>query len=180
MAEAFGFSKNIVASFSAGIRKSQEICRASSIELQPTYCGLQNQQNFVIYKSKFFFPEGKYWMYAKYFLYFCQVKVLRLILTIYFIALLVMPCSDVKAQSSVTSSSQISINTSDSHSDESDDSCSPLCFCSCCQINMTGFNIEPLVQLPAPINVYFSKKILFHKNNISYKVYDHIWQPPKI
>lgn len=119
-------------------------------------------------------------MYANYFLYICQVKFLRLILTIYFIALLVMPCSDVNAQSVSFNHSEISPNRERSHSTEKDDACSPFCFCSCCQITVTAFKIEPLLEIPSKIPVYFSKKILFHKNNIAYQVYDHIWQPPKI
>jgi len=108
------------------------------------------------------------------------VKLLRLILTIYFIALLIMPCSDVKAQSTEKNQTHISINTEDSHSDSTDDGCSPFCFCSCCQITVTAFKINPFLEVPLQVKAYFSKKILFHRNNIAYQVYDHIWQPPKI
>ncbi|SKB94518.1 hypothetical protein SAMN05660477_01985 [Soonwooa buanensis] len=113
-------------------------------------------------------------------LYFCKVKFLRLILTIYFIALLLMPCSDVKAQSEVRDNHQISMNADNSHSKEKDDPCSPFCLCSCCQIKISTFNCEKLLQIPVQSKIYFSKKILFQKNNIAYQVYDHIWQPPKI
>lgn len=120
-------------------------------------------------------------MYANYFLYFCQVKVLRLILTIYFISLLVMPCSDVDAQSSSQRAySQVSMTEEHPHSDKKDDACSPFCFCSCCQITVTAFKIEPLLEIPSHVQFYYSNKILFHKDNIAYLVYDHIWQPPKI
>ncbi|WP_228462905.1 DUF6660 family protein [Chryseobacterium caseinilyticum] len=119
-------------------------------------------------------------MYANYFLYICEVKHLRLILTIYFFALSVMPCSDVSAQSFAGDQSQTSMSAERSHSDETDDSCSPFCFCSCCQITVTAFKIEPLLQVPSQVSFYFSQKILFHKNNIAFQVYDHIWQPPKI
>jgi hypothetical protein len=98
----------------------------------------------------------------------------------YFIALLIMPCSDVKAQPVGNNYSQISINTEDSHSHDIDDGCSPFCFCSCCQITVTTFKIDPFLEIPLQVKTYFSKKILFHRNNIAYQVYDHIWQPPKI
>jgi len=92
-----------------------------------------------------------------------------------------MPCSDVKAQSVAGDGlSQISANAENSHSDEKDDFCSPFCFCSCCQMTVTAFKINPLLEIPLKVQVYFSKKILFHRNNIAYQVYDHIWQPPKI
>jgi len=108
------------------------------------------------------------------------VKALRHILTVYFIALLVMPCSDVKAQYVAGDHSQISMETKDSHSTDKDDACSPFCFCSCCQVTVTAFKIEPLLNIPSQVPFYFFQKILFHKNNIAYQVYDHIWQPPKI
>lgn len=108
------------------------------------------------------------------------MKFLRLILTIYFIALLVMPCSDVKAKSAKVIDNQSSMNAERSHSEEKDDGCSPFCFCSCCQITITTFKIEPLLDISLQVKFYYSNKILFHKNNIAYQVYDHIWQPPKI
>jgi len=91
-----------------------------------------------------------------------------------------MPCSDVKAQPTVENHTQVSMNAENSHSMEKDDACSPFCFCSCCQVTVTAFKIEPLLEIPTKVPVYFSKKILFHKNNIAFQVYDHIWQPPKI
>ena len=91
-----------------------------------------------------------------------------------------MPCSDVKRQFVSDNHTQISTDTENSHSDENDDACSPFCFCSCCQVTVTTFKIEPLLKVPSQIQIYFSKKILFQKNNIAYQVYDHIWQPPKI
>ncbi|WP_082498406.1 DUF6660 family protein [Chryseobacterium sp. Leaf180] len=108
------------------------------------------------------------------------MKVLRLILTFYFIALLVMPCSDINPQSLSNHSAKTSMQIEDTHSSERDDTCSPFCFCSCCQITVIAFKIKPLLEIPSKISFYFSKKILFHKNNIAYQVYDHIWQPPKI
>lgn len=91
-----------------------------------------------------------------------------------------MPCSDVNAKSISGDHSQISTNAESSHSDEKDDACSPFCFCSCCQIAVIAFKIEPLLEIPTQVQFYFPNKILFQKNNIAYQVYDHIWQPPKI
>lgn len=91
-----------------------------------------------------------------------------------------MPCSDVKAQSVSDDHFQISMTTENSHSNEKDDACSPFCFCSCCQITITAFKIEPLLAIPSQIKIHYSNKILFYKNNIAYQVFDHIWQPPKI
>lgn len=91
-----------------------------------------------------------------------------------------MPCSDVKAQSVENNFTRITVNVENSHSNEKDDACSPFCFCSCCQITVTAFKINPLLEVPLQVQTHFSKKILFYKNTFAYKVYDHIWQPPKI
>lgn len=108
------------------------------------------------------------------------MKFLRFIAIFYFIALLIMPCSDVKADTIKTNYSQVSLNTDDFHSNNTDDDCSPFCTCNCCQMTVTVFKMEPFSEIPLQVKAYFSKKILFHRNNIAYQVYDHIWQPPKI
>ena len=90
-----------------------------------------------------------------------------------------MPCNDVHQQSGSSKTEQFS-NIEESHSKDKGDICSPLCICNCCQITVTAIKIEPLIAFPEQIQFYFSKKILFQKNNFAYQVYDHIWQPPKI
>lgn len=72
-----------------------------------------------------------------------------------------MPCSDIKAESLKDDHTQISLNTEDSHSHNIDDGCSPFCFCSCCQITVTAFKMEPFLDVPLQVKAYFSKKILF-------------------
>ncbi|WP_312422477.1 DUF6660 family protein [Epilithonimonas sp.] len=105
---------------------------------------------------------------------------LRLFLTIYFAVLTVLPCNDVKAQSSAGEFTKISSYSEDSHSKDKGDICSPLCICNCCQMTVGSFKIEPILSFPEQIKLYYSKKILFHKNDFAYLVYDQIWRPPKI
>ncbi|GAB0155168.1 hypothetical protein CHRYSEOSP005_04280 [Chryseobacterium sp. Alg-005] len=107
------------------------------------------------------------------------MNLLRLILAFYFMALSLMPCADVHKQSG-SSNTEISLRFDESHSKDKGDICSPLCICNCCQITVAAFKMEPLIDIPAKDHLYFSKKILFQKNNFAYQVYDHIWQPPKI
>ncbi|WP_415324909.1 DUF6660 family protein [Chryseobacterium sp. MMS23-Vi53] len=108
------------------------------------------------------------------------MNILRLLLTIYFMVLSLVPCSDVHAQSpSINEVLQVTFQT-DTHSKDKSDVCSPLCSCNCCQITVTSFKSDPLIEFPEQVQAYFSKKILFRKNNFAYQVYDHIWQPPKI
>lgn len=107
------------------------------------------------------------------------MNIFRLILAMYFMVLSVMPCEDVHQQSG-SKKTELSFNVDESHSKDKGDICSPLCICNCCQITVTAFKMDVSVNIPKQIQTYFSKKILFQKNNFAYQVYDHIWQPPKI
>ncbi|RTZ49981.1 hypothetical protein EJ377_07695 [Chryseobacterium arthrosphaerae] len=108
------------------------------------------------------------------------MKFFRLILTIYFTALLVMPCNNVKAQSNLDKSFSLSMDAENSHSEDKEDNCSPLCICNCCRMIVIYFKTEPFINFPKDIKSNFSKKIDFKKNDFAYLVYDQIWQPPKI
>lgn len=108
------------------------------------------------------------------------MNILRLLFTIYFAALSVMPCSDSKAQLKSEEINKTFNLTQDSHSKDEGDVCSPLCICNCCQITITSFKAEAILNFPKKVKSYYSKKILFQKNDFAYLVYDQIWQPPKI
>ncbi|MET3034975.1 DUF6660 family protein [Chryseobacterium sp. NRRL B-14859] len=108
------------------------------------------------------------------------MNLLRWILAIYFMALSLMPCEDVSRPSDSAGNKKISLSIHGAHSTEKGDVCSPLCACSCCQITVSAFKMDPLLEVPEQIQTYFSKKILFQKNDFAYQVYDPIWQPPKI
>ena len=107
------------------------------------------------------------------------MNLLRWILAIYFMALSLMPCEDVSHPFN-SGQKKIAFNISGTHSTEKGDICSPLCACSCCQMTVSAFRMDPLLEIPEQIPAYFSKKILFQKNDFAYQVYDPIWQPPKI
>ncbi|SDI56297.1 DUF6660 family protein [Chryseobacterium jejuense] len=107
------------------------------------------------------------------------MNLLRWILAIYFMALSLMPCEDVSHPLN-SGNKSVSLSISETHSTEKGDICSPLCACSCCQMTVSAFKMDPLLELPEQLPAYFSKKILFHKNDFAYQVYDPIWQPPKI
>ncbi|MBV8324740.1 DUF6660 family protein [Chryseobacterium sp.] len=107
------------------------------------------------------------------------MNLLRWILAIYFMALSLMPCEDTSRPLD-TGNKKIAVSIQGVHSGEKGDICSPLCACSCCQITVSAFKMDPLLEIPEQIPAYFSKKILFQKNDFAYQVYDHVWQPPKI
>jgi hypothetical protein len=107
------------------------------------------------------------------------MNLLRFLLAFYFLALSLMPCEDVQKKSG-SNFSQQSFTIGESHSKDKEDICSPLCICNCCQMTVATFKMDALLEIPHQVQFYFSKKILFQKNNFAYQVYDHIWQPPKI
>lgn len=107
------------------------------------------------------------------------MNLFRLILAMYFVVLSVMPCEDINKKSG-SDKTLLSLHIDESHSKDKGDICSPLCICNCCQITVTAFKMDVSMNIPKQIQTYFSKKILFQKNNFAYQVYDHIWQPPKI
>ncbi|SIQ70066.1 DUF6660 family protein [Chryseobacterium sp. RU33C] len=107
------------------------------------------------------------------------MNLLRWILAIYFMALSLMPCEDTSHPLN-SGDNKIALSIHGVHSTERGDICSPLCACSCCQITVSAFKMDPLLEISEQIPAYFSKKILFHKNDFAYQIYDPIWQPPKI
>ncbi|WP_111956965.1 DUF6660 family protein [Chryseobacterium lathyri] len=107
------------------------------------------------------------------------MNLLRWILAFYFMALSLMPCEDVHSPAG-PSEIKLSFNIQESHSKDKGDICSPMCTCSCCQMTVSSFKMDSLFEIPSHVQAYFSKKILFQKNNFAYQMYDHIWQPPKI
>lgn len=107
------------------------------------------------------------------------MKFVRLVLAFYFMALSLMPCEDAHAQSR-SSQTAFSVSVQESYSKDDGDICSPLCICNCCQMTVAAFKMEPFIDIPKQVPPYFSKKILFQKNDFVDPVYGHIWQPPKI
>lgn len=106
---------------------------------------------------------------------------LRLLLAFYFMALSIMPCNDAAVeQPTIDKNSSYAINNTKEDSHTAKDSCSPLCFCNCCRITTSEFKFIPILDFSKEVKTYFSKKILFQKNDFAYLVYDRIWQPPKI
>ncbi|MDR6514270.1 DUF6660 family protein [Chryseobacterium camelliae] len=108
------------------------------------------------------------------------MNLIRLLLTIYFAVLTVLPCNDLNAQPYPGTSATMMSYSENSHSKDRGDICSPLCICNCCQITADVFRQESVLHVPAQVKTYFSRKILFRKNDFAYLVYDQIWQPPKI
>lgn len=110
--------------------------------------------------------------------YFCQMKFLWFVLSIYMFALIVMPCNDGKASDKMLhccgSDSQ---KTDDTHKDQNQthQSCSPFCTCSCCNANALSVSYFPnLTYLSQEIDNHF----ITEPSAIT-KVAIPVWQPPK-
>ncbi|KUJ56257.1 Uncharacterised protein [Chryseobacterium taihuense] len=109
------------------------------------------------------------------------MKFMRVLFIVYFVALSLMPCMDGLNAQTPKLDFTYGLNTQqneDSHSKK--DSCSPLCSCNCCRVNVASYKVEPVIFFPKNIKAFYSKKIHFQKNDFAYLVYDQIWQPPKI
>lgn len=135
--------------------------------------------------SNFFLKNTSYLLIffcAKKKSYICAMNFLKLLLTIYFMVLTLVPCNDVNnhPQNNVNQSYSALLNSEDSHSKNQGDICSPLCSCSCCHITVGSFKLNPSLLLPKKTTGYHSKKILFEKNDYVSLVHNKIWLPPKV
>jgi hypothetical protein len=98
------------------------------------------------------------------------MKVFSAILSIYMFALLFVPCADIYAGNISTEINSVA----ESHSHDFD-TCSPFCFCDCCQT----------VSQPAIYNSfsYFASLIgttIPHIQASEYSIPVSFWRPPKI
>jgi hypothetical protein len=109
-------------------------------------------------------------------LIFIEVKILASILSIYFLALSVMPCRDGKDFGVNKSALQTSIQQNTPCSDTQDETCSPLCTCSCCGVNAILYPLTNLTTLSVNEENKFS---MYQQSRITEVSYS-IWQPPKL
>lgn len=90
------------------------------------------------------------------------MKFLAFIMSIFILALSIIPCADVDA-SSLKEKSNMDIHLShNSHHENTKDVCSPFCCCSCCVgfTNHLSFQINPLVTVVLDMTYpYIEKRI---------------------
>ena len=106
------------------------------------------------------------------------MRILAFILSIFVLAMAIMPCDDEfdNAMSPDVSKTQVE-NHSDNHSHQNEDGCTPFCICQCCG--------TPII-LPALFN--FNEKnevalssISFHYSSLYFYDYSNgVWHPPTI
>ncbi len=99
------------------------------------------------------------------------------ILSIYFLALSVMSCTDACGMNTNNTSKA---EFTKAHNQEKDynDNCSPFCNCSCCRVNITSYSFKPFeIKQPKPT---FIDKIITLRDFTLISFYSgSIWHPPK-
>lgn len=99
------------------------------------------------------------------------MKIFSVIMSIYLLGLMFVPCADIHAENDLSNTVIETLDTHENHVD----TCSPFCFCECCQT----------VSQPAIYNyfTYFSTLIETSTPFIQaseYSVPITLWRPPKI
>ena len=96
----------------------------------------------------------------KYF-YLCIVKVVAIILSFYFLALNVVPCSD--AANSADDTQVVTVIDIDGDHDQDCELCSPFCQCHCCHVHTVDFgssNFKALIiEIPSKAFVHFDSSV---------------------
>lgn len=106
--------------------------------------------------------------------YICIVKILAIILSIYFLALNVVPCSDT---GSVEKDFQVVsvVDFDNSHGDECE-LCSPFCNCHCCHVHTIDFGISEF----EPLQTLIASQNFANVNNLGKDLIDSFFQPPRV
>jgi hypothetical protein len=107
--------------------------------------------------------------------YFCFVKLLFFILTVYTLLLPCLPCAD-DDECNETAKTEMRSTNSQQHEHESE-ICNPFCNCDCCgQIFTTGF--QP-VKFTSHKPVAQKQQFFYDNTAVSSSFLGNIWQPPR-
>ena len=101
------------------------------------------------------------------------MKIICLILSIYTLYLVSLPCKD---DIGCSDSNHPHSEQGTSHNDNDCHDCSPFCTCSCCHVS----TIVTLQLFFAPVVFFFQKIETIHKESSLKEVFISIFQPPKL
>ncbi|WP_194526197.1 DUF6660 family protein [Zobellia roscoffensis] len=101
------------------------------------------------------------------------MKSLTLILSLYFLALNVMPCSDAEP----VSGDEVAVisDSGDGHGHTDNDLCSPFCQCHCCHTHTVNFEIFSF----EPFQPSISQQELVHFDSMGKDILYNLLQPPR-
>jgi hypothetical protein len=102
------------------------------------------------------------------------MKILASILSVYFLVLAVIPCSDAGLSSTSENQNLVQVEHG-SHQENPGDACPPFCTCQCCQSHLTIIDF-PVID---SINPEFKIAPTFHKNNVGKEFFTSLFQPPR-
>jgi hypothetical protein len=102
------------------------------------------------------------------------VKLLGIILSVYFLALNLVPCSDTG--NSKDDTQVISVIDFDGDHDQDCELCSPFCQCHCCHVHTIDFGMVDFKPIPDPI----SQENFSHIDSLSEEITFSLVQPPKV
>ena len=108
----------------------------------------------------------------KYF-YLCIVKVVAIILSFYFLALNVVPCSD--AANSADDTQVVTVIDIDGDHDQDCELCSPFCQCHCCHVHTINFGLAAFETLQPAI----PQEFFVHFDDLGKDIPHSILQPPQ-
>lgn len=97
--------------------------------------------------------------------------------TFYLMVLSSLPCSDASNQCEDTVP-KIETAQAHEHNQDSDDNCSPFCYCSCCSVSIGSFNFKPF-EIKQPKVAFSTKKFTIRDYNLISRYQGNIWNPPK-
>jgi hypothetical protein len=102
-------------------------------------------------------------------------QILTLLLSVYLLALMVLPCNDDHSHAQVTTENQIA--QADNHHDDVD-ACSPFCVCACCTTPIMVQQIIAFESLPAIIP--YNREVNSFYMPVASTYSGSIWQPPQL
>ena len=88
-----------------------------------------------------------------------------------------LPCSDGSNQCEDTIPKIETVQSHDLNHD-SDDNCSPFCYCNGCSISIASYHFKPF-EIKQPNVAFVTKKITLRDYTIISNYYGSIWHPPK-
>ena len=102
-------------------------------------------------------------------------QILTLLLSVYLLALMVLPCNDDHSHTSVTTEKQIA--QADEHHNDID-ACSPFCVCACCT---TPIMVQQLITFESlPFITPYNRELNSFYTSVTASYSGSIWQPPQL
>ncbi len=105
--------------------------------------------------------------------YLCKVKLITVILSIYFLALNIVPCSD--AEDTKDDSQVVSGIDNNGDHDQTCDLCSPFCQCHCCHCHTVHIEIVVF----EPLGPIISRENFSHFDSTEKEFHLSLFQPPR-